>query len=210
MRLVLLRVLAGVALASVVVLLAAVGVPTAVAAAGRFALDSTAQSFDVAPAPVAKAAAEAAPRDEFGVTVFTLVQWPLAAGTPVSSFFGPRSCAGCSSFHSGIDFTPGAGVPIAAIADGVVVEAGSEGSWGVHVVVEHEVDGEVVRSGYAHMQSGSATVSVGDSVARGQILGRVGNTGQSEGAHLHFVIQLPDGQFVDPWPWMLAHVNVAG
>lgn len=210
MRLVLLRVLAGAALASLVVLLAAIGVPTAVAAAGRLALDSTAQSFAVAPAPVAKAAEAAAPRDDFDVTVFTLVQWPLAPGTPVSSYFGQRSCAGCSSFHSGIDFTPGAGVPIAAIADGVVVEAGSEGSWGVHVVVEHEVDGEVIRSGYAHMQSGSATVSVGDAVTRGQILGRVGNTGQSEGAHLHFVIQLPSGTFLDPWPWMLEKVNIAG
>lgn len=184
-------------------------VPAAFAAIQQAQLEATAQSFELA-ASSATAIARAQPvRDEFEITEFTVVQWPLAAGTTVSSFFGYRSCDGCSTMHSGIDFTPGAGVPIEAIADGVVIGSSvADGSWGVHVTIEHNVDGVIYRSAYAHMQSGSMTLEIGDTVTRGQVIGRVGNTGQSQGAHLHFVIQTADGTFIDPLPWMREHVNI--
>jgi murein DD-endopeptidase MepM/ murein hydrolase activator NlpD len=194
------------------VCLAGVGtltVPAAVAAIQQAQLDATAQSFETSSAWANAAAAIEPERDAFAITEYTVVQWPLAADTTISSFFGYRSCEGCSTMHSGIDFTPGAGVPIEAIADGVVVGSSvADGSWGVHVTIEHDIDGVTFRSAYAHMQSGSMTLELGDTVTRGQVIGRVGNTGQSYGAHLHFVIQTADGTFINPLPWMREHVNI--
>jgi murein DD-endopeptidase MepM/ murein hydrolase activator NlpD len=74
------------------------------------------------------------------------------------------------------------------------------------VIVRHVIDGETVLSLYGHMQAGSDTVSVGDTITRGEVLGLVGSTGQSTGPHLHFGIQIGDG-LIDPYPWMLQHVN---
>jgi murein DD-endopeptidase MepM/ murein hydrolase activator NlpD len=184
-------------------------VPAAFAAIQQAQLDATAQSFELSASWKTATAIVEPERDEFEITEFTLVQWPLSADTTISSGFGYRSCEGCSTFHSGIDFTPGAGVPIEAIADGVVVGSSvADGSWGVHVTIEHDVDGVTYRSAYAHMQSGSMTLAIGDTVKRGQVIGRVGNTGQSFGAHLHFVIQTADGTFINPLPWMREHVNI--
>jgi murein DD-endopeptidase MepM/ murein hydrolase activator NlpD len=194
------------------VCLAGVGtltVPAAVAAIQQAQIDATAQSFEVSAAWSNAVSVLEPERDAFEITEYTVVQWPLAADTTISSFFGYRSCEGCSTMHSGIDFTPGAGVPIEAIADGVVVASSvADGSWGVHVTIEHDVDGVTYRSAYAHMQSGSMTLEIGDTVTRGQVIGRVGNTGQSYGAHLHFVIQTADGTFINPLPWLREHVNI--
>ena len=183
--------------------------PAAVAALQQAQLDSTAQSFLLSSSWKTATEALEPERDEFAITKFTLVQWPVGAGATVSSFFGARSCEGCSTFHSGIDFTPGAGVPIEAIADGVVVASSvADGSWGTHVTIEHDIDGVVYRTSYAHMQSGSMPFQLGDAVSRGEVIGRVGNTGQSMGAHLHFTVQTADGTFINPLPWMNAHVNI--
>lgn len=186
-------------------------VPPTVNALEQLAFEASSQSYDLAAqsTPAAAALSAAAPeRDAYAVTEYTLVQWPVGSGATVSSFFGYRSCAGCSSFHSGIDFTPGAGVPVEAVADGVVVGSTvADGSWGVHVTIEHVVDGVIFRSSYAHLQSGSMPLSLGDTVQRGQVIGRVGNTGQSFGAHLHFTIQDASGTFLNPLPWLREHVN---
>lgn len=185
------------------------GIPAAVAAITEANLAASAQRFEV-PSRVAASVEELqAPRDDFTISEFSLVQWPLDESAPVSSFFGFRSCENCSTNHSGIDFAPGAGVPIEAIADGTVVASSvADGSWGVHVVVESVIDGEVFRSSYAHMQTGSKTVEIGDTVTRGQVLGAVGATGQVNGANLHFTIQDASGAFLDPLPWMRARVNI--
>lgn len=188
-----------------------VGVPTAVAAIQQAALDASAQSFELTSASSAASlrVLEADERDDFTITEYTVVQWPLDASTTISSYFGYRSCEGCSTMHSGIDFTPGAGVPIAAIADGVVVGSTViDGSWGEHIVIEHDIDGVTYRSSYAHMQWGSSPFAIGDTVQRGDIVGRVGNTGQSYGAHLHFTIQNASGTFINPLPWLREHVNI--
>jgi murein DD-endopeptidase MepM/ murein hydrolase activator NlpD len=193
--------------------LGTLAVPAAVAAINQASLDASAQTLDVSPyaaSTTAKVAVEAAARDEFTIVEYTLVQWPVGADVPISSGFGNRSCEGCSSFHTGVDFTPGAGTPVEAIADGVVVSSPvADGSWGVHVTIEHNVDGVIFTSSYAHMQTGSMNLSMGDTVTRGQVLGLVGSTGQSNGAHLHFVIRDAGGTFINPQPWMQAHVNIA-
>lgn len=187
----------------------AFAVPAAVGAIQQAEIDAAAQSYPVSTTWASAIEALETPRDSFSVTTFSLVQWPLIEGTTISSYFGYRSCDGCSTMHSGIDFTPGAGVPIEAIADGVVVASTvADGSWGTHIVLQHDIDGVTFFSSYAHMQSGSSPFEIGDTVARGEVVGRVGNTGQSMGAHLHFTIQTADRTFIDPLPWMSAHVNI--
>ncbi len=178
--------------------------PATAATAEEVEFERLSQGFQVA-AHVEETPAE---REDFGVIEFTPVQWPVGRDTEISSHFGYRTCAGCSRDHQGIDFTPGAGAKIEAIADGEVVEVGNpSGALGVYAIVQHTVDGERYRSVYAHMQSGSLAVSVGDKVDRGQSLGRVGSTGMSTGPHLHFGILNADNEAIDPLPWMKEHVT---
>jgi murein DD-endopeptidase MepM/ murein hydrolase activator NlpD len=138
------------------------------------------------------------------------VQWPFAVGVHIGDRFGYRNCAGCSSNHGGQDFNPGIGAPIQSIADGVVAYAqDGEGSLGVHLIIEHEINGEKVASVYAHMIHGSMLVKQGDVVKAGQVIGKTGNTGMSTGPHLHFEIRIggKDGKKVDPLEWLYANVN---
>jgi len=140
------------------------------------------------------------------------IQWPFTRYVPIASGFGPRAapCGGCSSFHDGIDMLPGGGTPIGAIAPGVVTivgqDSGGYASYGTRVVISHVINGQRVESLYAHMIAGSPTVRVGQTVTVGQIIGLVGSTGASTGAHLHLGISL-DGAFIDPYAWLIANAN---
>ncbi len=132
------------------------------------------------------------------------IQWPFAVGVTMSYGYGMRS----GRLHEGIDFTPGAGSPIQAIADGTVrVASEAGGAFGVHVIIDHMVDGELVSSHYAHMQYGSLQVEPGQSVTVGTVLGRTGNTGRSYGAHTHFEILQNGTTAIDPMPWLRAHTD---
>ncbi len=139
------------------------------------------------------------------------IQWPFSAAVPISGTFGYRiaPCSnGCSSDHKGVDFAPGMGAPIQAIADGVVRYAeSSDYGLGVHVIIDHMIDGHLVTSVYGHMQFGSLAVTEGQTVTVGQLIGGVGSTGASTGPHLHLEIHLEDGTPVDPYAWLKAHAN---
>lgn len=151
-----------------------------------------------------------ATREEFVISQFTPVQWPIAPSSDISSGFGWRvaPCSwGCSSDHQGVDFDPGYGTAIHVIADGVVVESGSDGGLGQHVVVQHDIDGAIVQSVYGHMIFGSQTVRVGDVVTRGQVIGDVGSTGASTGPHLHFEIRPGGGEAIEPLGWLAKFVT---
>jgi murein DD-endopeptidase MepM/ murein hydrolase activator NlpD len=136
------------------------------------------------------------------------IQWPFPAPVPISSGFGGRvsPCGGCSSFHEGLDFIPGVGTPIGAIAPGTVTYAAYDSNFGYHVIVDHNINGQKVQSVYAHMIAGSIKVVVGQQVTVTQELGEVGNTGHSTGAHLHLEVHL-DGTPVDPFAWLKANAN---
>jgi len=150
-----------------------------------------------------------APRDDYGVTAPPPVQWPLPPTTPMSSDFGPRSCSGCSSDHQGIDLNAASGTPIEAIAAGVVVETNAPGyaALGVHARIQHLIDGQMVTSVYAHMQTGSMGLRVGDFVEAGQVVGLLGCTGSCTGAHLHFEVHPDGGAAVDPVAFLAARVG---
>ncbi|MEV7798810.1 peptidoglycan DD-metalloendopeptidase family protein [Microbacterium foliorum] len=126
------------------------------------------------------------------------IQWPFKVGVGMSSGYGMR----WGRLHEGIDFVPGEGAPIQAIADGVVRTATEQGgAYGVTVYIDHVIDGQIVTSHYSHMQYGSLQVKAGQTVKVGDIVGHTGNTGRSYGAHLHFEIII-NGGTIDPLPWL--------
>lgn len=133
-------------------------------------------------------------------------RWPFPTAVRISDYFGPRiaPCDGCSSLHKGLDMNGGEGAPIGAVADGVVrqVTDYDDGGMGVHAIIDHTVDGRLVSSVYAHMLSGSLSVSAGQTVVAGQQVGNVGSTGQSTGPHLHLEILLDGVTPTDPFAWL--------
>jgi murein DD-endopeptidase MepM/ murein hydrolase activator NlpD len=139
----------------------------------------------------------------------TEVRWPIPSSLRISSPFGPRAspCSGCSSNHQGLDFDPGNGAPIQAIARGVVRQVvRSNSGLGMHVVIDHEIDGTRISSTYAHMQFGSVPLRAGQVVEAGDPVGRVGTTGASTGPHLH--LELAYGtKRTDPYQWLSTHVR---
>jgi len=148
--------------------------------------------------------------DDYAVTVSAPLRWPVNPGSRIADGFGPRvaPCAGCSSYHEGVDFDAGYGAPVHAIAAGVVTGTNNPGysALGVHVQIQHLIDGKSVTSVYGHMQAGSVRLKVGDVVSVGQVIGLVGNTGASTGAHLHFEIHL-GSRPVNPLAWMHARLG---
>ena len=119
--------------------------------------------------------------------------WPM--GGILTTFFGaPRGNR--YGYHTGIDLSAPTGTFIGAAAPGTVVQAGWEGSFGNLVTVDH---GGGVVTRYAHMSH--IDVFLGEAVDTGSLIGFVGNTGLSFGAHLHFEI-IMGGTFVDPLVWL--------
>lgn len=100
--------------------------------------------------------------------------------------------------HSGVDASKNhqEGHPVHAIADGQVTEAlncSEGGGWGTMIRIRHELpDGTVFYSQYAHMECDSLTVQKWNWVSMGDVIGTVGNTGFSDGPHLHFEIKFQD------------------
>ncbi len=115
--------------------------------------------------------------------------WPLSSNSSgyniITSTFGPRRSpvAGASSNHRGIDIAVGIGTPVYASADGYVLQATSSSARGKFILIKHASD---LYTRYQHLNSYS--VSTGQYVKRGSIIGYSGNTGIGSGAHLHFEI----------------------
>ena len=110
--------------------------------------------------------------------------WARPSGGYISSHFGPRihPIYGIARLHAGIDLATSCGRPVYAARSGRVSYSGWLGTSGNFIRVTHE-DGYT--TGYAHLQSGSLYVRLGESVVTGQLIARIGNTGGSTGCHLH-------------------------
>lgn len=103
----------------------------------------------------------------------------------ITTIFREKGSAWSSGWHNGVDIAASQGTPIKAAADGNVIASGwNSGGFGNHVVLKH-ADGKATL--YGHMVS-TPSVKVGQTVKKGQVIGKVGNTGLSYGAHLHFTI----------------------
>lgn len=94
--------------------------------------------------------------------------------------------------HAGLDYRASYGAPIVAVTDGVVLSAGRAGGCGNAVKLGH---GGGIQTRYCHMSR--MAVSSGQRVRRGQVIGYVGSTGLSTGAHLHYEMYR-NGRSVDP------------
>lgn len=127
-----------------------------------------------------------------------------AAVISMSSDFGYRRdpFTGAAAMHAGIDFKGPIGTPVMAAADGVVSYAGVHSGYGNCVEITH-ANGLVTR--YAHLSSFSVTL--GQKVARGVQIARMGSSGRSTGPHLHFEVRL-DGQAINPLKFLEANPNV--
>ncbi len=122
-------------------------------------------------------------------------------GARISSPFGIRRYYGRKSgggFHNGIDFEGKTGEPIFAAADGVISHQGWYFNYGRTVKISHADNFESL---YAHMSRFAAGMGPGSRVRKGDLIGYVGSTGRSTGAHLHFSVVV-NGQFVDPAPYI--------
>lgn len=118
----------------------------------------------------------------------------------VTSPFGMRTIFGKKQMHKGIDLVGKNNTldDIIAFADGTVTISKLSDSAGEYVQIDH---GNNIYTRYLHMESGSRKVKVGAKVKKGQVLGRMGSTGNSTGAHLHFDINI-NGSYVDPEPYL--------
>ena len=101
-------------------------------------------------------------------------------------------------YHNGIDLAAPLGTPVLAAAAGTVVAAGTSSDGAVIVKIRHD-DGYTTL--YGHLDP-ALQVSLGQRVAAGQTIGKVGLTGKTTGPHLHFGLYTSGGTAVDPSPWL--------
>jgi murein DD-endopeptidase MepM/ murein hydrolase activator NlpD len=131
----------------------------------------------------------------------------LAAATPsiwpthgwLSSSMGNRAdpLTGEKDFHPGLDISADKGDPVYSTADGKVTHAASAGNYGNLVIVEH---GYGLETRYGHLSA--FKVKVGQEVKRGDLLGLVGSTGRTTGAHLHYEVRA-NGRILNPLQLLL-------
>lgn len=130
------------------------------------------------------------------------------ATTRITSPFGSRTnpVSGRAEHHNGIDLSPvdKIGESIYAIANGRVFVSKLSASGGEYIVIDHN---NGYYSEYMHMRAGSRTVTAGQTVFAGAVIGRMGATGQATGEHLHFQIDSGWRNPVDPEPLLAAIWN---
>ena len=125
-----------------------------------------------------------------------MMRTPLQSFRRVSSNYGYRThpIAGYRKMHQGMDFAASTGTPIIAPADGVIVEARRWGGYGNWIRVRHS---NGLETGYAHLSRFASGMRPGQRVSQGQVIGYVGNTGNSTGPHLHYEMWR-NGQRINP------------
>jgi murein DD-endopeptidase MepM/ murein hydrolase activator NlpD len=124
-----------------------------------------------------------------------LVRKPVSDGA-VTSGFGGRNhpLLGFTKMHTGVDWASSMGTPIFAAGNGIIEKAGWEGGYGKYIRIRHANGYETA---YGHLSGFARGMEQGKKVRQGQVIGYVGSTGLSTGAHLHYEI-LINGRFVDP------------
>jgi murein DD-endopeptidase MepM/ murein hydrolase activator NlpD len=124
-----------------------------------------------------------------------LVRKPVSEGN-ITSGFGGRNhpLLGYSKMHTGVDWGSSMGTPIFAAGNGIIDKVGWEGGYGKYIRIRHANGYETA---YGHMSAFARGMDSGKKVRQGQVIGYIGSTGLSTGAHLHYEI-LINGRFVDP------------
>jgi len=126
----------------------------------------------------------------------------------ISSDYGNRKHpkTGKVSFHHGVDLAGTWQENVRVTAPGTVIYAGTEGSFGKVVRVQHDFG---IVTTYAHLAR--ITVRLGDYIGENHVIGKMGNTGRSAGAHLHYEVRVND-KSIDPVKFMTVgrEISVAG
>lgn len=134
--------------------------------------------------------------DENGNSIESgLLKTPVSNGR-LSSTYGKRKhpVLGYTRMHRGLDFAATPGTPVLAAGNGRIVERRRNGSFGNYIRIRHDDD---FSSAYAHLARYEKTLTKGDRVRRGDIIGYVGDTGLTSGPNLHFEV-LKDGRQLNP------------
>ncbi|MFI9549484.1 M23 family metallopeptidase [Streptomyces sp. NPDC052016] len=146
-----------------------------------------------------KAAEEAAKKAEAERLAELAKQYTLPTSSyTITSTFGQAGAYWSSGYHTGLDFAAPTGTLLKAVHSGTITSAGWDGSYGYKTVLTLDDGTEIW---YAHQSS--ISVSVGQKVATGDVIGRVGATGNVTGAHLHLEVH-PGGSSsgIDPAAWL--------
>lgn len=150
-----------------------------------------------AEAAAAMAADDAGPAPPPGASGFV-----RPATGPITSRFGMRRhpVLGVWKLHDGTDYGAGCGSPLRSIAPGRVTQSYFNRGYGNRLLIDHgTVRGHHIQSAYNHAIR--FTVSPGQQVSAGQVIGLSGTTGYSTGCHLHFQMWV-DGRLVNPEQWL--------
>ncbi|MET9819900.1 M23 family metallopeptidase [Streptomyces sp. NPDC006129] len=175
----------------------------AAAAAEKAAKEAAAKAEKEAKAKAAeakrKAEEEARKKAEAERLAALAKQYTLPTSSyTITSTFGQAGAYWSSGYHTGLDFAAPTGTPIKAVHSGTITEAGWSGSYGYKTVLTLDDGTEIW---YAHQSS--IGVSVGQKVSTGDVIGRVGATGNVTGAHLHLEVHSGgSGSGIDPLAWL--------
>ncbi|MEV5047311.1 M23 family metallopeptidase [Streptomyces griseoincarnatus] len=165
--------------------------------AAEAAVKAEKEAKEKAEAAKKKAEEEAAKKAEAERLAELAKQYALPTSSyTVTSTFGQAGAYWSSGYHTGLDFAAPTGTLIKAVHTGTITSAGWDGSYGYKTVLTLDDGTEVW---YAHQSS--INVSVGQKVATGDVIGRVGATGNVTGAHLHLEVHTGSGS-VDPAAWL--------
>ncbi|MEU5365022.1 M23 family metallopeptidase [Streptomyces sp. NPDC005925] len=168
-------------------------------AAAEAAAKAEKEAEEKAAAAKAKAEKEARKKAEAERLAKLARQYTLpTASYTISSVFGQAGSLWSSGHHTGLDFAAPTGTLLKAVHSGTITEAGWAGSYGYRTILTLEDGTELW---YCHQSSMS--VGVGQKVTTGDVIGRVGATGNVTGAHLHLEVH-PDGADggIDPMAWL--------
>jgi murein DD-endopeptidase MepM/ murein hydrolase activator NlpD len=178
---------------------------TAEAAAAKRADEAAAKAKKEAEAKAAaakkKAEAEAEKKAEAARLAELARQYTLPTSSyTITSTFGEAGSMWSSGYHTGLDFAAPTGTLIKAVHSGTVTEAGWAGAYGYRTILTLDDGTELW---FCHQSS--INVTVGQKVNTGEVIGRVGATGNVTGPHLHLEVH-PNGQAtgIDPMAWLHA------
>lgn len=122
--------------------------------------------------------------------------WSKPVDARFGTRFGVRGSMWSSGRHTGLDFPAAIGTAVKAVADGTISQTANGGPYGKHIMINH---GSGLQSLYAHLSA--ILMKRGRGVAGGTEIGRVGDTGNTSGPHLHLEARV-NGRAVDPMPFL--------
>ncbi|WP_393098129.1 M23 family metallopeptidase [Streptomyces sp. LN325] len=172
------------------------------AAAAKKAVALAAEQQDEAKAKEAAAKKKADAEAKQKAEAARLAKLAKSYSLPTSSYtltsrFGDAGSMWSSGYHTGLDFAAPTGTLIKAVHSGTITEAGWAGSYGYRTILTLDDGTELW---FCHQSS--ISVSVGQKVGTGDVIGRVGATGNVTGPHLHLEVHPGGGDAIDPMAWL--------